>query len=80
MTYGTTPDFLDHFGLESIKDLPGMDELKAAGLLQSDIPDSLRIPTPNDADALAPDEDPLDEEGADEELAAVQAGEAAATD
>jgi len=32
-TWGTTDAFLDHFGLESIKDLPGMDELKAAGLL-----------------------------------------------
>jgi len=33
MTWGTTDDFLDHFGLASLKDLPGMDELKAAGLL-----------------------------------------------
>ncbi|MBT4220282.1 MAG: SMC-Scp complex subunit ScpB [Rhodospirillaceae bacterium] len=32
-TWGTTDVFLDHFGLESIKDLPGTDELKAAGLL-----------------------------------------------
>lgn len=32
-TWGTTDAFLDHFGLESIKDLPGIDELKAAGLL-----------------------------------------------
>jgi len=32
-TWGTTDAFLDHFGLENIKDLPGMDELKAAGLL-----------------------------------------------
>ena len=31
--YATTPDFLDHFGLASRKDLPGIDELKAAGLL-----------------------------------------------
>ncbi len=31
--YATTPDFLDHFGLSSRKDLPGMDELRAAGLL-----------------------------------------------
>jgi segregation and condensation protein B len=33
--WGTTPAFLDHFGLESIQDLPGLDELKAAGLLDS---------------------------------------------
>lgn len=31
--YATTPDFLSHFGLESRKDLPGIDELRAAGLL-----------------------------------------------
>ncbi len=31
--YATTPDFLAHFGLDSRKDLPGIDELKAAGLL-----------------------------------------------
>lgn len=34
-TWGTTDDFLDHFGLESTEDLPGTDELKAAGLLDS---------------------------------------------
>ena len=31
--YATTPEFLTHFGLESRRDLPGLDELKAAGLL-----------------------------------------------
>jgi segregation and condensation protein B len=31
--YATTPEFLTHFGLESRKDLPGIDELRAAGLL-----------------------------------------------
>ncbi|MFQ5764101.1 MAG: SMC-Scp complex subunit ScpB [Rhodospirillales bacterium] len=35
MTWGTTDGFLDHFGIEDIGDLPGMDELKAAGLLDS---------------------------------------------
>ncbi len=35
MTWGTTDEFLDHFGLTRITDLPGMDELKAAGLLES---------------------------------------------
>lgn len=33
VTWMTTKNFLDHFGLESVKDLPGMDELKEAGLL-----------------------------------------------
>jgi segregation and condensation protein B len=31
--YATTPEFLGHFGLKSRRDLPGIDELKAAGLL-----------------------------------------------
>lgn len=34
-TWGTTDGFLDHFGIEDVGDLPGMDELKAAGLLDS---------------------------------------------
>ena len=33
LTYATTPAFLDHFGLPSRRDLPGIDELRAAGLL-----------------------------------------------
>ncbi|EKV31408.1 Segregation and condensation protein B [Caenispirillum salinarum AK4] len=35
LTWGTTDRFLDHFGLESLKDLPGVEELKAAGLLDA---------------------------------------------
>jgi segregation and condensation protein B len=31
--YATTPEFLNHFGLASLKELPGIDELRAAGLL-----------------------------------------------
>ncbi len=33
LLYATTPDFLSHFGLTSRRDLPGIDDLKAAGLL-----------------------------------------------
>lgn len=33
LTWVTTPAFLDHFGLQSIVDLPGLDDLRAAGLL-----------------------------------------------
>ena len=33
LTYATTQGFLTHFGLESRRDLPGIDDLKAAGLL-----------------------------------------------
>ena len=35
VTWGTTDGFLDHFGLEGLGDLPGVDELKAAGLLDA---------------------------------------------
>ncbi len=35
VTWGTTPDFLDQFGLEDLKSLPGVQELKAAGLLDN---------------------------------------------
>ena len=35
VTYVVTPDFLDHFGLESARDLPGLKELRAAGLLEN---------------------------------------------
>ena len=34
LTWGTSPAFLDHFGLESLESLPGMEELKSAGLLR----------------------------------------------
>ncbi len=35
VTWGTSDNFLDHFGLSDIRDLPGMDDLKAAGLLDA---------------------------------------------
>ena len=38
VTFVVTQHFLDHFGLESVKDLPGLKELKSAGLLESTIP------------------------------------------
>lgn len=40
--YATTPAFLDHFGLASRKDLPGIDELRAAGLLDP-VEDALEV-------------------------------------
>ena len=60
VTYGTTPAFLDHFGLESLGDLPGLDELKGAGLLSSRLPPSMQIPLPFDG-PLREDEDPLED-------------------
>lgn len=59
VTYGTTPDFLDHFGLEELKDLPGLEELKGSGLLRSQLPANFVVPVPNDSDELEDDEDPL---------------------
>lgn len=35
VTWGTSDNFLDHFGLSTIRDLPGMDDLRAAGLLDA---------------------------------------------
>jgi segregation and condensation protein B len=60
VTYGTTDAFLTHFGLEQIGDLPGLDELRAAGFLDSLPPSGFSIPQPSDAPA--PDEDPYDDE------------------
>lgn len=59
VTYGTTAAFLDHFGLEELRDLPGMEELKGAGLLSSRIPSSFQVPQPPANDDLAEDEDPI---------------------
>ena len=59
VTYGTTDAFLDHFGLEALSDLPGLDELKGSGLLSGRLPSDLQIPLPFDG-ALRDDEDPLD--------------------
>jgi segregation and condensation protein B len=60
VTYGTTDKFLDHFALEEIRDLPGMEELKGAGLLAARMPSNFSMPTPPaDPDLLTEDEDPL---------------------
>ncbi len=59
LTYGTTEDFLVHFGLDNIKDLPGLADLKAAGLLDANLPPGFTVPSPTDVAALMPDELPL---------------------
>jgi segregation and condensation protein B len=61
VTYGTTEAFLDHFSLESLADLPGLEELKGAGLLSNRLPPSMQVPLPFDG-PLREDEDPLDPE------------------
>lgn len=54
--YATTPEFLDHFGLASRRDLPGIDELRAAGLLDpvdEAFEASMRFDPDDDADGDA---------------------------
>jgi segregation and condensation protein B len=58
VTYGTTDGFLEHYGLASIADLPGMAEMMAAGLLDLNMPSDFAMPDPS---RLAEDEDPLEE-------------------
>jgi segregation and condensation protein B len=60
VTYGTTAAFLEHFGLDAVGDLPGLAELKAAGLLDGTLPPGFTVPSPTDVAALMPDELPLD--------------------
>jgi segregation and condensation protein B len=60
ITYGSTEDFLSHFGLETLSDLPGLDELKGSGLLDSRLPPGFAVPLPSDDPALREDEDPLE--------------------
>lgn len=60
ITYGTTEAFLSHFGLEEVGDLPGLDELKGAGLLEGNMPAGFAVPLPSDDSTLRDDEDPLE--------------------
>jgi segregation and condensation protein B len=65
VTYGTTEAFMSHFGLEALADLPGIDELKGAGLVEKSLPVGFTIPIPSDDPALRDDEDPLEPEDLD---------------
>ena len=60
VTYGTTEAFLSHFGLDALGDLPGLDELKGAGLFEAALPAGFEVPVPSDDPALRDDEDPLE--------------------
>jgi segregation and condensation protein B len=72
VTYGTTDRFLLHFGLEQISDLPGLDELKGAGLFDGRLPKGFGLPQPRDDSALMEDEEPLGDEPLEEAFAADQ--------
>jgi len=51
ITYGTTDEFLVHFDLENIKELPGLDELKSTGLLDSNLPPDM-YPIDDDLESI----------------------------
>jgi segregation and condensation protein B len=60
VTYGTTEAFMSHFGLDALTDLPGLDELKGAGLIEKSLPAGFTMPVPSDDPALREDEEPLE--------------------
>lgn len=64
--YGTTQAFLEHFGLAGVDDLPGLADLKAAGLLDARLPPGFSVPTPSDADG---EEETGDEDAEDVDFA-----------
>jgi segregation and condensation protein B len=69
VTYGTTEAFLSHFGLDVLGDLPGLDELKGAGLIEGALPAGFAIPVPSDDPSLREDEEPLEPDDLDFGLA-----------
>lgn len=71
MTYGTTEDFLVHFGLNNVKDLPGLSELKAAGFLDNVNTSRLNLLDDNEPDEEQPDLPINDEEISSEDQAIV---------
>ena len=60
VTYGTSEAFLNHFGLDTLGDLPGLEELKGSGLLEGRLPPGFAVPMPSDDPGLRDDEDPLE--------------------
>lgn len=74
VTYGTTPGFLVQFGLDAVTDLPGLDELRGAGLLDARLGTGFSIPLPSDDPLLRPDEEALEPEPLDFTLAPLPAG------
>ena len=71
VTYGTTEEFLVYFGLENVGDLPGHDELRAAGLLEANLPADFVVPVPS-ADGGDGDGDFSDDEETSEEYGQAQ--------
>ena len=67
MTYGTTEDFLVHFGLNSVKDLPGLAELKATGFLENVNTSRLNLLSDDKPEEEQPDLPMDDDESSSEE-------------
>ncbi len=61
VTYGTSDGFLEHFGFDTIKELPGLAELKGVGLLDNNLPAGFNVPLPHDDRELQQDELPLED-------------------
>lgn len=59
VTYGTADRFLEHFGLASLHDLPGVQEMRTAGLLDLSLPVGFEVPDPSRASESDAGEDPL---------------------
>ena len=55
VTFVVTSEFLDHFGLETARDLPGLKELRAAGLLENRPPPGQALGEDGDDDATQPE-------------------------
>jgi segregation and condensation protein B len=66
VTYGTADRFLEHFGLASLSDMPGVQEMKAAGLLDMSMPSGFEVPDPGRAPDGDDEPDLLDHEDAPE--------------
>src|SRR5215217_3125429 len=62
VTYGTTRGFLEHFGLDAIDDLPGLEELKGSGFVEGRAATELTVPLPSDDTTLRDDEEPLEDD------------------
>lgn len=74
VTYGTSDKFLEHFGLESTLDLPGLDDLRASGLLEGDVPAGLLTLAGRE------DEDPLEQDEGGGEIGENSANESIGAD
>ena len=64
VTYATADRFLEHFGLASVHDLPGVADMRAAGLLDLSLPTGFEVPDPSRG--AHDDEDPIEEGDAPE--------------